>query len=149
MTPHQSLYLEDLAVGDAFHSAQHALDASQIKAFAHQYDPQPFHLDEEAAQASFFQGLAASGWHTAAITMRLLLGSLPLGCGLIGAGVELQWPRPTRPDDILQVTSTVLDITPSRSRPDRGIVTLECLTRNQHGETCQRMVTRVLVMRRP
>src|SRR6185369_17337284 len=98
-------------------------DAEQIKAFARQFDPQPFHLDEAAAKNSIFQGLAASGWHTAALTMRLLVsGGLPLAGGSIGAGGEIAWPRPTRPGDILQVESEVTAVTPSRSRPDRGIV---------------------------
>lgn len=149
MAQQQVLFLDDLAVGEEFHSAEHHLTESQINDFARQFDPQPFHLDRAAAEESFFQGLAASGWHTAAITMKLLVGSLPLGCGIIGAGGEIQWPRPTRPGDVLRVTSKVLEIKPSRSKPDRGIVTVECLTRNQDGDVCQRMVTRLLVMRRP
>lgn len=149
MAQPQVLFLDDLAVGEEFHSAEHHLTEAQINDFARQFDPQPFHLDNAAAKASFFQGLAASGWHTAAITMKLLVGSLPLGCGIIGAGGEIQWPRPTRPGDVLRVTSKVLEIKPSRSKPDRGIVTVECLTRNQDGDVCQRMVTRLLVMRRP
>jgi acyl dehydratase len=149
MAQRQFLFLDDLAVGEEFHSAEHHLTETQINDFARQFDPQPFHLDNAAAKESFFQGLAASGWHTAAITMKLLVGSLPLGCGIIGAGGEIQWPRPTRPDDVLRVTSKVLEIKPSRSKPDRGIVTVECLTRNQDGDICQRMVTRLLVMRSP
>ena len=149
MSQPQVLFLDDLAVGEEFHSTEHHLTEAQINDFARQFDPQPFHLDNAAAKASFFQGLAASGWHTAAITMKLLVGSLPLGCGIIGAGGEIQWPRPTRPGDVLRVTSKVLEIKPSRSKPDRGIVTVECLTRNQDGDVCQRMVTRLLVMRRP
>lgn len=149
MEQHKPLFLEDLVIGDEFHSAEHHLDEAQINEFARQFDPQPFHLDRDAADASFFQGLAASGWHTAAITMKLLVGSVPLGCGIIGAGVELQWPHPTRPNDSLHVTGKVLNIAPSRSKPDRGIVTVECLTLNQRAEICQRMVTKLLVMRRP
>ncbi|MGS1116471.1 MaoC family dehydratase [Castellaniella sp. UC4442_H9] len=149
MAQAEVLFLDDLAVGAEFHSAEHSLTEAQIHDFARQFDPQPFHLDNDAAKASFFQGLAASGWHTAALTMKLLVGSLPLGSGIIGAGGEIQWPRPTRPGDVLRVTSKVLEIKPSRSKPDRGIVTVECLTRNQHGDVCQRMVTRLLVMRRP
>lgn len=143
------LYLEDLTVGDRFRSASTSLDAAQIKAFASQFDPQPFHLDEQAAAASFFTGLAASGWHTAAITMRLLVDSVPLHGGLIGAGSEISWPRPTRPGDELHVQSEILAITPSRSKPDRGLVTCETLTVNQNGETVQRSVAKLLVFRRP
>lgn len=149
MAQQSTLFLEDLAVGDEFHSAEHHLDEAQINDFARQFDPQPFHLDREAAKGSFFHGLAASGWHTAAITMKLLVGSVPLGCGIIGAGGEMQWPRPTRPGDTLHVVSKITDIAPSRSKPDRGMVTVECLTRNQDGEVCQRLVARLLVMRRP
>jgi acyl dehydratase len=116
------LYLDDLQVGQRFTSKTHVVDAVQIKAFARQFDPQPFHLDDDAAKDSLFSGLVASGWHTAAITMRLLVeGGLPLAGGVVGAGGELSWPRPTRPGDVLQVESEVLEIIPSRSRPDRGV----------------------------
>lgn len=148
--PLKALYLEDLAVGDRFTSAEHALDAQQIKAFAGEFDPQPFHLDDEAAQRTLFGGLAASGWHTAALTMRLLVTSgLPLAGGIIGAGGELSWPRPTRPGDRLHVVSEVTEITPSRSRPDRGMVTMRSETRNQRGEVVQVLVSRLVVPRRP
>ena len=144
------LYLEDFTVGRRFTSAAHTLDADQIKAFARQFDPQPFHLDEKAAETSFFHGLAASGWHTAAITMSLLVKSgMPIAGGLIGAGGELKWPRPTRPGDTLTVESEVLAVTPSRSRPERGLITVHSLTRNQNGEVVQDMTTRMLVWRRP
>lgn len=143
------LYLDDLTIGQAFQSGTHALDEAQIIAFATQFDPQPFHLDPEAAQDSFFQGLAASGWHTMSITMRLVVQSLPFAQGIIGAGGEIAWPRPTRPGDILRVTSTVAEITPSRSRPDRGIVLMHCLTRNQADEVVQDFKARLLVFRKP
>src|SRR3954469_8099656 len=108
------LYLDDLYPGRRFQSGSHELDEAQIKAFAGQFDPQPFHLDDEAAQGSFFGGLVASGWHTAAITMRLLVdGAAPIAGGVIGAGGEIQWPRPTRPGDILRVESEVLEVKPS------------------------------------
>ncbi|CAM5182690.1 Acyl dehydratase OS=Castellaniella defragrans OX=75697 GN=HNR28_003330 PE=4 SV=1 [Castellaniella defragrans] len=149
MTGDAPLFLEDLVVGEEFRSREHLLDAAQIHDFACRFDPQPFHVDDEAAKDSFFQGLAASGWHTAALTMKLLVSSVPLGCGIIGAGGEIGWPRPTRPGDTLKVVSKILEIAPSRSKPDRGIVTVECLTLNQRDEVCQRMVTRLLVMRRP
>lgn len=143
------VYLEDIAVGDRFRSDSLTLDEAQIKAFAQQYDPQPFHLNKEAAKRSVFGALAASGWHTAALTMRLLVNSgLPIANGLIGAGAELTWPRPTRPGDTLHVDSEVLDIKPSRSKPDRGIVTVRSDTLNQRGEVVQHMISKVLVFRR-
>lgn len=145
----QPLFYEDLAVGDVFVSVPHPLDTEQVIRFAEQFDPQPFHLDAEAAKDSFFQGLAASGWHTAAITMRLQVQSVPLAGGVIGAGVEINWTRPTRPGDALQVTSTIVSITPSRSKPDRGIVVLESITSNQLGEDVQKLVSRVLCFKRP
>ena len=145
-----SLYLEDLSPGDRFTSGEHALDAAQIIEFGQRFDPQPFHLDEQAAKSSFFQGLAASGWHTASITMRLMVQSgLPLADGVIGSGGEIQWPRPTRPGDVLHVESEVLEVTPSRSRPERGMVVVRSETRNQHGEVLQRLTTQLVVSRRP
>ena len=143
------IYLDDLHVGAQFCSGSHALDAAQIIAFAQQFDPQPFHLDAEAAKETLFEGLAASGWHTAAITMKLLVSSLPLGSGIVGSGGELDWPRPTRPGDVLRVVSKVLEIKPSRSRPDRGMVMVESCTLNQRDELCQRLLARLLVLRRP
>ncbi|HET7084060.1 MAG TPA: MaoC family dehydratase [Rhizomicrobium sp.] len=146
----KELYLEDFTVGQRFLSETRQLDAEQIKAFAARFDPQPFHLDETAAQASFFQGLAASGWHTAAVTMSLLVKSgMPIAGGLIGAGGEIQWPRPTRPGDILQVESEVLEVTPSRSKPGRGMITVRSETRNQNGDVVQVLTSRMLVWRRP
>lgn len=143
------LYLEDLSVGDRFISAEHPLDEAQIKAFAHQYDPQPFHLDHDAASETLFAGLAASGWHTAAITMRLLVESVPFANGIIGAGSEVSWPRPTRPDDVLHLESEILAIAPSKSKPDRGIVTCQSDTVNQRGELLQRSTAKLVVFRRP
>ena len=144
------LYLEDFAVGQRFTSATHRIDADQIKAFAAQFDPQPFHLDEAAAQASFFGGLAASGWHTASITMSLLVESgMPIAGGLIGAGGEIAWPRPTRPGDVLQVESEVLAVTPSKSRPERGMITVRSETKNQNGEIVQILTSKMLVWKRP
>jgi acyl dehydratase len=145
-----SLYLEDLHVGQRFRSATHVVTVEQIKAFARQFDPQPFHLDEEAAAGSLFAGLAASGWHTAALTMRLLVGGgAPIAGGVIGAGVEVSWPRPVRPGDELQVLSEVIEVTPSRSKPDRGIVVLRSETRNQRGEVVQLLTSKLVVPRRP
>lgn len=143
------IYLDDLTVGAEFTSSEHTLDAEQIINFASQFDPQPFHLDDEAAKSSFFKGLAASGWHTAALTMKMIVDSLPIGSGVIGLGGEIEWPRPTRPGETLRVVCKVLEITPSRSKPDRGIVTVECSTLNQHDELNQRLVTKLIVMRKP
>jgi len=143
------LYLDDLHVGRRFTSGTHALDERQITAFASEFDPQPFHMDREAAKATLFGGLAASGWHTAAITMRLLVeGGLPVAGGVVGAGGELSWPRPTRPGDTLQVESEVIDVTPSRSRPDRGMATVRSETRNQNGEIVQVFTAKLVVPRR-
>jgi acyl dehydratase len=145
----EKFYLDDLSVGQKFASAEHALDAAQIKAFAAQFDPQPFHLDEELAKTTFFGGLAASGWHTAAITMKLLLqGGAPMHGGVIGAGGEVSWPNAARPGDVLHVESTVVEVTPSRSRPERGIATLRSETRNQHGDVVQVLVAKLVVPRR-
>jgi acyl dehydratase len=147
--PHDRLYLDDLQVGQRFVSGTQLVDEAQIIAFARQFDPQPFHLDDAAARATLFGGLAASGWHTAAVTMRLLVETgLPLAGGIIGAGGELSWPRPTRPGDMLRVESEVLEITPSRSRPDRGMATVQCLTRNQRDEVVQKLIAKLIVPRR-
>jgi acyl dehydratase len=142
-------YLEDLHVGQRFSSGTHALDTEQIKAFAREFDPQPFHLDDGAAQATLFGGLAASGWHTAAITMRLLVESgLPLMGGIIGSGGEVTWPKPTRPGDVLRVVSEIAEIAPSRSRPDRGMVRVRSETRNQRDEVVQVLIAKLVVPRR-
>jgi acyl dehydratase len=144
------LYLEDLEVGRSFTSGSLTVTEAGIKAFAAEFDPQPFHLDDAKAQASLFSGLTASGWHTAALTMRLLVeGGAPLAGGILGAGGEIAWPRPTRPGDVLTVVSEVLAVTPSRSRPDRGTITLRSETRNQQDETVQILTARLVVPRRP
>jgi len=144
------LYLEDLAAGQRFLSGSMAVSEAAITAFAAQFDPQPFHLHPEAARSSLFGGLVASGWHTAALTMRLLVdGGAPIAGGVVGAGVELSWPRPVRPGDVLTVQSEVLEVKPSASRPDRGIVTLRSQTLNQHGEPVQILTSRLVVPRRP
>jgi acyl dehydratase len=143
------LFLDDLHVGQRFASACHAIDEAQIKSFAAQFDPQPFHLDGAAAKATLFGGLAASGWHTAAITMKLLVESgLPLSGGIIGMGGEVSWPKPTRPGDTLCVFSEIEEVTPSRSRPDRGTIRARSETRNQHGEVVQILVAKLVVPRR-
>ena len=143
------LYLEDLRIGDRFSSAEHPLDEAQIKAFAAQFDPQPFHLDDEAAKDTIFRGLAASGWHTASITMKLMVTSgLRIAGGMVGAGGEVQWPRPTRATDVLHVEMEVLDVRPSSSRPDRGMVTVRSETKNQHGDVLQVLTSKMVVWRR-
>jgi acyl dehydratase len=144
------LYLEDLHVGQRFVSGTYQISEDQIKAFAQEFDPQPFHLDEAAAQATVFAGLAASGWHTAAIAMRLLVTSgLPLANGIIGLGGDLAWPRPTRPGDTLHVESEVLEIVPSRSKPNQALVKVQSTTLNQDGEAVHRFTSKVLVFKRP
>jgi acyl dehydratase len=144
----EPIYLENLDVGDVFLSDNYTLDAEQIIRFATEFDPQPFHLDHSAARDTFFQGLAASGWQTAGITMRLLVASLPLARGIIGAGVEMDWPQATRPGDVLRVTTKIISITPSRSKSDRGIVVVECITSNQREEVLQRMVSKLVCFKK-
>jgi acyl dehydratase len=149
-TPPARLCLEDLRVGQRFTTGTHRIEAAEIIAFARQFDPQPFHTDPVAAEGSFFEGLAASGWHTASISMRLQVESGPkLAWGIVGAGGEIGWPRAVRPGDTLRVESEILAITPSRSRPDRGMITLKSETRNQAGEAVQILVARLVVPRRP
>jgi acyl dehydratase len=145
-----AFYLDDLRVGQRFTSGSLTVEEAEIKSFAARYDPQPFHLDEQAARDSLFGGLAASGWHTAALSMRLLVGGgAPIAGGVIGASGELAWPRPTRPGDVLTVVTEVLEVTPSKSRPDRGFATLRSETRNQNGEAVQIFTMRLVVPRRP
>jgi len=146
----ERLYLDDLKPGMRFTTHNLKVTAEQIKAFADQYDPQPFHLDEEAAADSLFGGLAASGWHTASLTMRLMVTSgIPFAGGMIGAGVELSWPAPTRPGDELHVVMEVQEVIPSRSKPDRGIVVVRNETLNQQGQVVQVMTAKVVAQRRP
>ncbi|MDN0083149.1 MaoC family dehydratase [Crenobacter sp. SG2305] len=140
------LYLEDIDIGQRFTSDRQQVDLDAITTFAAQFDPQPFHLDDEAASEALFGGLAASGWHTAAITMRLLVtGPLRIAGGIVGAGAEVTWPKPTRPGDELVVKSEVMDVVRSRSRPERGIVTVRSETLNQHGEVVQTMTAKLVV----
>jgi acyl dehydratase len=145
-------YLEDFEVGQTFGGAGRArVDKEAIKRFAAEFDPQPFHLDKEAARGSIFRGLAASGWHTAAITMRLLVDSeLKIAGGIIGAGFdELRWPRPVRPGDELRVESEILEVRPSKSRPDQGLIKIRTSTLNQNSEAVQVSVGNLIVPRRP
>ena len=142
------LYLDDLVVGQTFTSGEHLVDAEQIISFARDYDPQPFHIDEAAAAATFFGALAASGWHTAAITMRLVVESLPLANGVIGGGGELSWPSATRAGDRLHVLTRIEEIIPSRSRPGRATVVAHCQTLNQHGDVRQDFRPRLVAWQR-
>src|SRR5687768_16724856 len=145
-------YLEDFAVGQMIYgSGRITVEKERIKAFAAEFDPQPFHLDEDSARRSIFGGLAASGWHTAALTMRLLVASdfKPAG-GIVGAGFdEFRWPVPVRPGDELHVESEVLEVRPSKSRPDQGLMKVRTTTLNQRGEAVQIHVGNLLVPRRP
>ena len=145
------LYYEDLAVGQTFGTGTLVVEPDMIKAFAAEFDPQPFHLDQDAARASLFGGLVASGWHTAALTMRLLVaGEFRIAGGLIGLGAEeLRWPRPVRPGDVLRVESEVLGLRPSESQPGRGLVRVRNTTWNQDGKPVMVMVVTMIVPRRP
>ena len=144
-------FFEDFEVGQIFRSGEIEVTAERIKSFAAEFDPQPFHLDEKAAQESLFAGLAASGWHTAALTMRLLVDSeLKIAGGTIGAGgEELKWPRPVRPGDRLRIEAEVLDLRASRSRPTLGIMKIRLTTLNQNGEPVQISTPALMVRRRP
>ena len=140
------LYLEDFKVGQRFTSGSYTVTEAQITAFAAEFDPQPMHLDAVAARGSIFGGLVASGWHTGAITMRLMVESGPLFAGgTVGLGVDVSWPQAVRPGDTLWVEGEVIEVIPSTSRPDRGRVRMRIETRNQHGEIVQRTLTQVLV----
>jgi acyl dehydratase len=143
------LHVEDLHVGQRFVSPPTQITAQEIKAFAQAFDPQPFHLDDEAAKGTLFKGLAASGWHTSALTMRLNVESLPLAGGVIGMGVEVDWSAPVRPGDRLHVESEVVEIAPPTPGARRGVVVILSRTVNQKGETVQTNKARLLVSRRP
>jgi acyl dehydratase len=143
------LTLEDFTIGDRFSGGALSVTTESIKAFAREFDPQPFHTDEEAAKDTFFGGLAASGWHTAAMTMRLLAEFGPhVAGGLIGGSCEVAWPQPTRPGDVLHVACEILSVTPSRSRPERGSVLMRTETKNQRGEVLQVLTAKLVVPRR-
>jgi acyl dehydratase len=143
------IFFEDLKVGQRFESGTHEIDERQIIEFASQFDPQPFHLDPEAAKDSVFGGLVASGWHTAAVSMRLFVKSdLAIAGGLVGAAAEIAWPNPTRAGAILKVESEILELRASRSRKDRGIATIRSETKDQFGEILQVLVAKVIVPRR-
>ena len=143
-------YLEDYAPGQTFGSGRLRVDKARVKAFAAEFDPQPFHLDEGAATSTIFAGLAASGWHTAAMTMRLLVdGELKPAGGIVGLGFdEFRWPRPVRPGDELHVESEILEVQPSKSRPDQGRIKVRTTTFNQNGEAVQIQIGNLLVQRK-
>jgi len=146
------LYLDDLEPGQTIEGASEtpALTPESIKAYAQQFDPQPFHLDEAAAAKTLFGGLAASGWHTASLTMSLIARDVPLAGGIVGAGVEeMRWPRPVRPGDRLRIVSEVVEVRPSKSRPDQGLAKFRTTTLNHKNEPVQVMTANLLVPRRP
>ncbi len=144
-------YIEDLAPGQKYGSGRLTVEPERIKAFASEFDPQPFHLDEAAARDTLFRGLAASGWHTAALTMRLLVdGEFRPAGGILGAGFEeLRWPKPVRPGDELHIESEILEVRISKSRPDQGIVKVRTTTFNQADEPVQVFTANLIVQRRP
>ena len=143
-------YLEDFAVGQTYGSPRLRVDEARAIDFAKEFDPQPFHLDDTAARGTIFGGLAASGWHTAAMTMRLLVeGELKPAGGIIGLGFdEFRWPRPVRPGDELHLTSEILEVRPSKSRPDQGLVKVRTTTFNQNNEPVQITIGNLLVPRK-
>jgi acyl dehydratase len=145
----QTLYWEDLHVGQKFTSGEYRMDEKRMKEFAAEFDPQPFHLDHAAGERSIFKGLAASGWHTAAVTMRLLVESdLALSAGIVGVGGEINWPRPTRVGDVLRVECEVMEMIPSRSKPMQGIAKIRNTTLNQNNEVVQVFTASVVVFRK-
>ena len=149
LEPPAGRYLDDLHVGQRFISGTYTMEENRMKAFAAEFDPQPFHLDEAAAQQTIFRTLSASGWHTAAATMRLMVGSLPFAGGMVGLGGEITWPKPTRPGDTLRVESEIIEIVPSRSKPNQGVVVVRIITLNQNGEHVQAFTAKILVFKRP
>jgi acyl dehydratase len=142
-------FFEDVKKGDRFKSETYTVTEEQIIAFAREFDPQPFHLNAAVADETMFSGLIASGWHTAAITMRLFVRTLNFAEGAIGLGVdELRWPNAVKPNDVLQVETEIVDLRESRSRPSHGIVRIRNVTTNQRGEIVQTMFASALVLRR-
>lgn len=142
------LSLEDLSVGQKFVSETYVMEEAEIIKFGSAYDPQPFHTQPDVAKETFFQGLAASGWHTAAVSMRLTVGCVPIAGGLVGANAECKWPRPTRAGDTLRVKVEITAIKELRSREDRGVVTIRSVTVNQNDDPVQVMVSNIVVMKR-
>lgn len=144
----QQLYLEDLNVGDKWISREETISTEEIKTFADSYDPQPYHLDEKRAEDTFFGQLVASGWQTAGVTMRLMVESIPIATGLIGAGAQIKWPKPTYPGNTLRVEAEVVEIKESNSKPDRGMVVVEITTLNQNDEPVQLFTCTMLAFKR-
>ena len=150
VAPEKTLYLEDMHAGQRFTAGPYRMTEERIKSFATEFDPQPFHLDEAAAaRHSIFRGLAASGWHTAAATMRLIVGAMHLAGGSVGLGGEIAWRKPVRPGDTLRVEVEIMDVRPSRSKPNQGVVTARCITFNQNDEEVQVLTTKILSFKRP
>jgi acyl dehydratase len=145
------LFFEDLSLGDTFKTAEHTVTTEEIIAFGRQFDPQPFHTDAVAAQATLFGRIVASGWHTAALSMGLMVrGEMNLDGGVIGLGVDdLRWPRPVLPGDRLRVMMKIAELNPEPLRPGRGKIKLHCRTLNQDGKTVQEMTANLLIGRRP
>jgi acyl dehydratase len=151
MTKHHSeelYYLDDLEVGQEFITGTHAVDEEQIIAFAQQFDPQPFHIDAQQAKNTIFGSLVASGWHTASLTMRLMIKAFPFGNGTIGLGCEINWPNPLHPGDIIHVEGKIMDIKPSQSQKDRSIVIMHAQTKNQRNEVVQKLRANLLLFNR-
>ena len=145
-----TLWLEDFCVGQVFRAGPVAVSADAITAYARQFDPQTFHTDADAARATFFGGLAASGWHTASLTMSLVVQALPIAGGVIGGGVdELRWPTPLRPGDELRLEGEIMEVRPSRTKPGQGLVRVRTTTLNREGQAVQTMIANLVVPRRP
>ena len=148
--PSEPLYLDDMSAGQRLSAGTYEMTLERIKSFAAEFDPQPFHLDEAAAaRHSVFRGLAASGWHTAAATMRLMVSAMHLAGGSVGLGGEISWSKPVRPGDKLRVEIEIVDVRPSRSKPNQGVVTARCVTFNQNDEQVQVLTTKILSFKRP
>lgn len=147
----QRYHYDELSVGQRFASATGiTMDRGRMIEFAQEFDPQPYHLSDEGASGSLFGSLSASGWHTAAVTMRLLTeGGLPIAGGIIASSIQLSWPKPARPGDTLHVESEVLEILPSKSRPGRATVTTRSDTINQDGDVVQSTTAKLVVGKRP
>ena len=142
-------YFEDLKIGDTFKSQAYQVGEDQIVSFAREFDPQPFHLDAAIARQTMFKDFIASGWHTAAISMRLFVQTLNFAEGAIGLGVdEMRWPTAVKPNDVLQVETEILDLRESRSKPNHGIIRIRNVTTNQRGEVVQTMLASALVLRK-
>ncbi len=146
--PTKLLYLEDLSVGMTFATGPVKIGEADIIAFAKEFDPQPFHTDPGAAKNTVFKGLAASGWHTMALTMRMIVDCAKLAGGIVGFGGEISWQGPVRPGDELSVECEVLAIAPSRSKPNQAVATLRTVTKNQRGETVQVLTSKNLIFKR-